>query len=81
MPNPPTHHDDAIEPVTSTATGNGVYSLRQVRSTTGIGSLPYHAAQRKLSDAEAEASNIEERDIKTKQVCPVSVIETQICLT
>jgi hypothetical protein len=66
MSDPRVHYDDVIEPVTST--GNGVYSLRQVKSTTGVGSLPARGLQRKLSDAEAETSNVEERDRSTKQV-------------
>ena len=62
------HFDDAIQPATSI--GNGVYSLRQVRSTTGVGSIsgPAQAKSRKQLEAEAESNNAEERDFKTKQV-------------
>jgi hypothetical protein len=65
MSPPPANTDDAIEPVRSA--GNGVYSLRQVRSTTGVGSLPSRLHQRRKADIE-ESPNVEERDLKTRQV-------------
>ena len=67
MANPHVQFEDDIQPVTSTA--NGVYSLRQVRSATGIGSLSKSSEARlRKHDPEAETTNVEERDYKTKQV-------------
>jgi len=60
--------DDTIQPVTSQS--GGVYTLRS-REATGVGSIRVSSQtrQRKEADLEAETSNVEERDIKTKQVC------------
>jgi hypothetical protein len=60
--------DDAIHPVVSS--GGGVYNLRE-RSRTGTGSIRAESVTRqtwKEHDLEREMSNVEERDIRKKQV-------------
>ena len=61
--------DDVISPITSN--GGGVYNLRQ-RTRTGTGSSKAASLNRqstKETDVEAEASPVEEMDLKPKQVC------------
>ncbi|EXJ95947.1 potassium uptake protein [Capronia coronata CBS 617.96] len=67
MSEPRSQFDDIIEPVPSQS--GGVYPLRS-REVAGVGSFRTNsAAKRAKQDAlEAEADNIEDRDIKTKQV-------------
>lgn len=70
MARPQNKFDDAIHPVQSRGGGGGVYTLRS-REVTGIGSLPTKSRglHGKLDGADFEANEIDERDLKTKQVC------------
>jgi hypothetical protein len=61
--------DNGIYPVISNS--GGVYNLRQ-RTGTGTGSIRASSLSRHGTDVEAENNNIEDCDIKKKQVRPIN---------
>ncbi|KIX00483.1 potassium uptake protein [Rhinocladiella mackenziei CBS 650.93] len=67
MADPRIQFGDAIQPVASH--GGGVYTLRS-REATGVGSIRGTSQTRrdKKEDVDTESNNVEDRDIKTKQV-------------
>ena len=67
MADPRVQFDDAIQPTPSN--GGGVYTLRS-REATGVGSIRASSQVRraKQDDIGSESNNVEDRDIKTKQV-------------
>ncbi|KIV78251.1 potassium uptake protein [Exophiala sideris] len=69
MARPQNKVDDAIHPVRSRGGGGGIYTLRS-REATGVGSLSVKSRgpRSKADDIDSETNEVDERDIKTKQV-------------